>query len=94
MATAGIPQPGADAAGGDPSSAAASQSPSAPPSSDQANQLQTTIGKLMQITLQLGQQNAVVQSEMQEAAQAFRKAFLKTAQSSQPQPQQAAPPQQ
>jgi hypothetical protein len=87
MATAGLPQPGADAGGAD-------QTPSAPPSSDQANSLQTTIGKLMQITLQLAQQNAVVQPELQAAADAFRKAFAKTTQAAQPSPQQAAPPQQ
>ena len=87
MATAGLPQPGADAGGAD-------QTPSAPPSSDQANGLQTTLGKIMQIIQQLAQQNAVVQPELQTAADAIRKAFVKTTQAAGPSPQQAAPPQQ
>lgn len=56
----------------------------------QASQLQETIGKLMHLTLILGSQNAVIQPEMQEAATAYRKAFLKTVQAAQP-PQQQTP---
>lgn len=58
----------------------------------EGNQLQQMLGKLMKVVLALAQQNEVINPEMQEAAAAFRKAFLKTAQAGQ-QPQQGqAPP--
>lgn len=58
----------------------------------QGNQLQQMLGKLMKVVLTLAQQNEIISPEMQEAATAFRKAFLKTAQGGQ-QPQQGqAPP--
>lgn len=67
------------------------QGGAAPPQGGgQANQLQETLGKLMHLTLTLGSQNEVIQPEMQEAATAFRKAFLKTVQAAQP-PQQQTP---
>ena len=61
-------------------------------SGQQANQLQTTLGKLMQLSQTLGQQNPTIQPEMAEVASSIRKAFLKTVQAGQqPQPEQAPP---
>lgn len=88
MATAPTPDPSQQPdAGASPDQGGA---PAAPQGGGQANQLQETLGKLMHLTMTLGSQNAVIQPEMQEAATAYRKAFLKTVQAAQP-PQQQTP---
>jgi hypothetical protein len=89
MATQPTPQPqgqGAPDNSGAPSGA--------PQGADQnANQLQETLAQLLDATQKIGQQNTVIAPEMQEAGEAFRKAFVKTVQSSSPQqPQQQTPP--
>lgn len=92
MATSPMPQPQQQPdAGAQPDQGGA---PAAPQQAggEQANQLQESIGQLMKFTLALGQQNQVIQPEMQEAATAFRKAFVKTVQAAQPQPQPQSPP--
>lgn len=48
---------------------------------------------MLKATQVIGQQNTVIAPEMQEAQEAFRKAFVKTVQAAAPpQPQQQAPP--
>lgn len=61
-------------------------------STQQANSLQASLGKLMQIALTLGQQNTIIQPEMAQIATQLRQAFVKVTQGSQPAPQPASPP--
>lgn len=85
------PQQQSPDAGGSPDGGGSS---AVPPQggAQQANQLQETLGKLMQLTQTLGQQNEVIQPEMHEIASSLRKAFLKVIQAGRPQPQAPAPP--
>jgi hypothetical protein len=84
MATS-MPNPQAEAPGPD----AGASGP------QQANPLQTILGRLAIVSRQLGAQNTVIQPEMQQAAQAFIAALQKSSQAA-PGPAQspAAPPQQ
>jgi hypothetical protein len=92
MATQPMPQPQ-----GSPDQGATPQPGAAPAGGSQqdANSLQQTLGKIMQVITALGSQNQIIQPEMQEVAGALRKAFLKTVQAGQAgpggQPQQPNP---
>lgn len=46
----------------------------------------------MNLVQTLGQQNILIQPEMEQIAQIVRQAFVKTLQAAQPQAQQAPPP--
>ena len=67
----------------------------APQPQQQANPLQETLGKLAMLVRQLGTQNTIIQSEMQQASALFVQALQKASQATAgpAQPMQA-PPQQ
>jgi hypothetical protein len=92
MATSPTPQPqDAQQQGAPDNSGAPSGAPQG--ASQDANQLQEMLAQLLKATQTIGSQNTVIAPEMQEAAEAFRKAFVKTVQASAPpQPQQQSPP--
>lgn len=82
MATAGMPNPQASA-----------PQPGAD-ASPQANPLQTTLGKIIQIVHTLATQNVSVQEPLNQAVQSMVQAIQMSSQAAmQPQQQQQAPPQ-
>lgn len=96
MASSPTPQPqGAPDNSGAPGGAPQGGDPQGAPqgADQQANQLQDILSQMLKATQVIGQQNTVIAPEMQEAQEAFRKAFVKTVQAAAPpQPQQQAPP--
>lgn len=85
MASQGMPMPGAMQ--GEPAGA-----PQSSPAGSEANPLQVEIGQTIVKLRKLAEQNPIVNSEFQEAAQALIKAMQKTMLAAQPQAQQQPSP--
>jgi hypothetical protein len=64
------------------------------PASPQANPLQGMLGKIVLLLRQLGQQNTVIQEDLNNASQSLIQALQKVSQASGGPPQQAPAPQQ
>lgn len=77
-------------AGSSPDQGGASAGPQG--GGQQANQLQSSMMKLVSMFNSLATQNQIIQPEMQQASAACLKAFHKVTQASQPQQQNPAPP--
>lgn len=64
------------------------------PASPQANPLQGMLGKIVLLLRQLGQQNSIIQEDLNNASQSLIQALQKVSQASGGPPQQAPAPQQ